>query len=334
MLRSMFSGVSGLRTHQNRMDVIGNNIANVNTAGFKSARATFMDSIYQAVSNSTAGTTIYGGSNPSQLGYGSQLASVDVNFATGSYEPTGYATDCMIGGNGFFMVGPKLSDKDASGGIDFNDALDNSDTAQNQSANLLLTRVGKFTVDGDGYLVDANGNVVYGFVTAQGTGTITADGEAVAGDTPYNPDTTKLVPLRVPSQPDPQNPPAVDYGEAEVINLSGIAIDANGIISGTAEDGTIYKIGQIALANVPNPNALESQGNSYYKAVNNTGFVQGFTPGAGTTSTLVTNGLEMANVDLATEFSSMITIQRGFQACSKMITVSDEMLQELVNMKR
>ena len=320
MLRSMFSGVSGLRTHQNKMDVIGNNIANVNTAGFKSARATFMDSIYQSLSNSSAGSAVYGGTNPSQLGYGSQVASVDVNFATGSYEPTGYGTDCMIGGNGFFLVGSKVTD--GAGAIQ---PIQNGDTpATNDVTSLNLTRVGKFTVDGDGYLVDANGNVVYGFLPE--------DSEAIAGDDPWVvDDETQLYPIRVPM---PGDPPTVDYANGTTLKLTGISIDKNGIISGTAEDNTIYKFGQIALANVPNANALENQGNSYYKAVNNTGFVQGFAPGEGTTAMLATNGLEMANVDLATEFSNMITTQRGFQACSKMITVSDEMLQELVNMKR
>lgn len=316
MLRSMFSGVSGLRTHQNRMDVIGNNIANVNTAGFKSARATFMDSIYQAVRNSSEGGTVYGGSNPSQLGYGSQLASVDVNFATGSYEPTGYATDCMIGGNGFFMVGQKVAD--ITNGV--SNALDGTSKA----GDLTLTRVGKFTVDGDGYLVDANGNVVYGFLPLNNA--------PISGDNPWQGNETLLQPIRLPL-----DDLTYSYDDTKkTLSLGGIAIDENGIISGKAADGTgtIYKIGQIAVANVPNPNALESQGNSYYKAVNNTGLIEGYAPGEGTTATLVTNGLEMANVDLATEFSSMITTQRGFQACSKMITVSDEMLQELVNMKR
>lgn len=329
MLRSMFSGVSGLRTHQNKMDVIGNNIANVNTAGFKTARATFMDSIYQSVSNSSAGTTLYGGSNPSQLGYGSQLASIDVDFSASSYEPTGYGTDCMISGNGFFLVGQKLETLGAGNPIDGNGIVNDTDPTtpeESEASQLTLTRVGKFTVDGDGYLVDANKNVVYGFIQTDGT--------LAVGDTTWTPNTTQLVPLRVPVN-DPNNGEQISYNDMlEPMNLSGISIDENGIISGTSSDGRIIKFGQIALANVPNPNALESQGNSYYKAVNNTGLVGAYEPGKGTTSILATNGLEMSNVDLATEFSNMITTQRGFQACSKMITVSDEMLQELVNMKR
>ena len=309
MLRSMFSGVSGLRTHQNKMDVIGNNIANVNTVGFKSGRVTFKDSIYQNIYSSSDGNDIYGGSNPSQVGYGSQVSAVSVNFGTGSYEPTGHGTDCMINGSGFFLVGPKPEDDT---GIPV-DAV----------SGLNLTRVGEFTIDGDGYLVDANKNVVYGFIS---------DGGAVGeGTADWEIDPSVVRPIRLPNN---QTPPVVDDEDTERLNLKGISIDANGVISGQTSDGTTYKFGVVAVANVTNPNALENIGNSYYKAVSNTGDVEAFEPGSGATGILQTGCLEMSNVDLATEFSNMITTQRGFQACSKMITVSDEMLQELVNLKR
>lgn len=315
MLRSMFSGVSGLRAHQNKMDVIGNNIANVNTVGFKSGRVTFKDSIYQNIYSSSEGNNVYGGSNPSQVGYGSQVSAVSVNFGTGSYEPTGFGTDCMINGSGFFIVGPKYED-----GI-------SNDNDNNEVSNLNLTRVGEFTIDGDGYLVDANKNVVYGFVPEQaatGTNDLVLDGEVEPGryDT--------LKPIRIPTE----NGDFEYDDDTSPMNLTGISIDANGVISGQTSDGTTYKFGVVAVANVTNPNALENIGNSYYKAVSNTGDVEAFEPGSGATGILQTGCLEMSNVDLATEFSNMITTQRGFQACSKMITVSDEMLQELVNLKR
>ena len=313
MLRSMFSGVSGLRTHQNKMDVIGNNIANVNTVGFKSGRVTFKDSIYQNIYSSSEGNNVYGGSNPSQVGYGSQVSAVSVNFGTGSYEPTGFGTDCMINGNGFFIVGPKLEDMDTG----LNNAIDG-----NQISQMYLTRVGEFTIDGDGYLVDANKNVVYGFVPDQ----------AATGTDDMTYDTSVLKPIRLPIADDGDATIGYDYEQTK--NLTGISIDANGVISGQTSDGTTYKFGLVAVANVTNPNALENSGNSYYKAISNTGTVQAFEPGSGATGVLRSGCLEMSNVDLATEFSNMITTQRGFQACSKMITVSDEMLQELVNLKR
>lgn len=317
MLRSMFSGVSGLRTHQNKMDVIGNNIANVNTVGFKSGRVTFKDSIYQNIYSSSDGNDIYGGSNPSQVGYGSQVSAVSVNFGTGSYEPTGYGTDCMINGSGFFLVGPKL--EDGVTGID--NAVETS-----QVSSLNLTRVGEFTIDGDGYLVDANKNVVYGFVPKQAA---TGTNDLVIGDKIETGSYRYLQPIRIPTSAGD-----FDYDtNPNPMNLTSISIDANGVISGQSGKET-YKFGIVAVANVTNPNALESIGNSYYKAVSNTGTVQAFEPGAGATGVLRSGCLEMSNVDLATEFSNMITTQRGFQACSKMITVSDEMLQELVNLKR
>lgn len=313
MLRSMFSGVSGLRTHQNKMDVIGNNIANVNTVGFKSGRVTFKDSIYQNIYSSSEGNNVYGGSNPSQVGYGSQVSAVSVNFGTGSYEPTGFGTDCMINGSGFFIVGPKLEDMDT--GLD--NTVDNNKVSQ-----MYLTRVGEFTIDGDGYLVDANKNVVYGFVPDQ----------AATGTNDMTYDTSVLKAIRLPIADDGDTTIGYDYEQTK--NLTGISIDSNGVISGQTADGTTYKFGVVAVANVTNPNALENSGNSYYKSVSNTGTVQAFEPGSGATGILRSGCLEMSNVDLATEFSNMITTQRGFQACSKMITVSDEMLQELVNLKR
>lgn len=313
MLRSMFSGVSGLRTHQNKMDVIGNNIANVNTVGFKSGRVTFKDSIYQNIYSSSEGNNVYGGSNPSQVGYGSQVSAVSVNFGTGSYEPTGFGTDCMINGSGFFIVGPKLEDMDT--GLD--NTVDNNKVSQ-----MYLTRVGEFAIDGDGYLVDANKNVVYGFVPDQ----------AATGTNDMTYDTSVLKAIRLPIADDGDATIGYDYEQTK--NLTGISIDSNGVISGQTSDGTTYKFGVVAVANVTNPNALENSGNSYYKSVSNTGTVQAFEPGSGATGILRSGCLEMSNVDLATEFSNMITTQRGFQACSKMITVSDEMLQELVNLKR
>ena len=221
MIRSMFAAVSGLRTHQNRMDVISNNIANVNTYGFKAGRATFKESIYQNMYGSSEGNDVQGGQNPSQIGYGSQIGSISVNHAPGNYEPTGFGTDCMINGNGYFLVGPKNV---AGEGMT---TLDNSDSPDaNEVSKLKLTRVGAFTVDGEGYLVDENRNVVYGFFTE--------GGEPVQGTAEFNMAKTVLRPIQIPKDANSQND--------EPMNLSQIAIDANGILSGTGEDGAIYKI--------------------------------------------------------------------------------------------
>lgn len=120
----------------------------------------------------------------------------------------------------------------------------------------------------------------------------------------------------------------------DVIELNDIAIGSDGIISGTDQNGSIIFVGQIALANISNPEAMTMEGNSYYKASNNSGEISYEYPGEGTTGSLVASGLEMSNVDLANEFSEMITTQRGFQANSRIITVGDTMLEELINLKR
>lgn len=325
----MFSGVSGLRTHQSRMDIIGNNIANVNTAGYKSGSATFQESIYQTLKGSSAGGTVYGGSNPNQVGYGSTFGSVSLNFNASAFEPTGVLTHAMIDGQGFFMVGPKPEKPDGG----FTTGVDKDGkpgaAAGNQITDLNLTRVGKFTVDGDGYLCTPDGNVVYGYLPQE----LAADGVPV-GDKKFTADQQVLKPIRIPSVDanGEAHLPPVD-GEKQ-LKLKDLAVGKDGMVTGTSDDGKIYKIGQVAVCNVPNPNALENKGGGYYKAVNNTGDVSAHTPGAGTTGLLAPGGLEMSNVDLATEFSNMITTQRGFQACSKIISASDEMLQDLISMKR
>jgi len=293
----MFSGISGLRAHQQKMDVIGNNIANVNTFGYKAARATFSEALYQTTANGSDGTATYGGSNPSQVGYGAQVGTIDLMFSNGAFSPTDSATDCMVDGSGFFIVGQKLVAGE-----------DTKDVKQ-----LLLTRVGNFKMDGEGFLCDGAGNVVYGargeYDTATGKFNLTAT-TAQANHT--------LKPIQVPTG----------------VKLGNIKITASGDIVGTTEDEKVVTIGKLALASVENSNGLEKQQGSYFKIVSNTGVVTAHVPGEGTTGVIVANGLEMSNVDLAKEFSEMITTQRGFQANTKIITVTDEMLEQLVNLKR
>lgn len=313
MIKSMFSGVSGLRAHQSKMDVIGNNIANVNTFGYKAGRATFKESIYQTLGGSSDGTDTFGGKNPKQVGYGSQIGSIDLMFSSGSYAPTDSPTDCMIDGNGFFLVGTK--DLVGEGGDAI--ATGQADGTLSDANKLTLTRVGDFRFDGDGYLVDSNSNVVFGFVSTDGT-------------TPVSDESSDgISPIRIPGLA------WSDDLEAERMNINSIRIDDKGNVIGIdADTNTPITIAKIAVANVPNPNALEKSQGPYYKIVSNAGDAKIFGAGDGGTGLMMSNGLEMANVDLAKEFSEMITTQRGFQANTRIITVSDEMLQELISMKR
>lgn len=308
MIRSMFSGVSGLRAHQSKMDTIGNNVANVNTYGYKASRATFQDSIYQTMSAASNGGTVYGGKNASQVGYGSKIASIDLMFSQGSYAPTDSPTDCMIDGGGFFIVGPKLNNGE--------NGLEITDTAtgiMNSLGEFSLSRLGDFKFDGDGYLVDSNANIVYGYARA---GAAATAGSAI--------ETNTLRPIRIPAD-------ATDTTKRA--NINSIRIDSSGKVIGIDGKNNV-EVGQIILANMTNQNGLEKSKGPYYKAISNVGTIVVGAPGARGTGQVISNGLEMANVDLAKEFSEMITTQRGFQANTRIITVSDEMLQELLSMKR
>lgn len=414
MTGAMYAAIAGLKTHMSEMNVIGHNIANVNTNGYKAQRTIFKDAMYTMYSAGSDGTTTTAGRNPSQIGYGSQVSTIDLNMGTGSYAP-GISTDCMIYGDGFFMVG----DKDVANTID--------PLNPNSVKNLNLTRVGDFTFKADGYLSDGSGGTVYGFLV---TGTDT-EGKPIVSD--------QLVPIRLPryekvyvnpedeedtltqteylqelndnkddadrlaeleayiadvkiyyptdkasEDADAETIALKDQGtyttddgteiERPFVQLDGVSINPEtGAITGTAKDGEqLLTIGYLAIGNVTNPNGVTHQGGFYYKAEEGAGDLQVSMLGgiakdlgiysvngslysqaaeqagldeavtqsekmligsAGGTN-LMTGGLEGSNVDLATEISEMITTQRGYQANTRIITVTDSMLEELVNMKR
>lgn len=316
MVGSMYAAISGLRAHQQKMNVIGNNIANVNTYGYKSQRTTFAESMYSSLRGSTAGTATTGGTNASQIGYGCTVGTIDMNMRTGTYAVTDNPLDLMIDGDGFLLVG---NINTAGYGVKDSDQL---------SGALKLTRVGNLTFDSEGYLVDGSGNVVYGFAW---------DATGGGGNGAYKPD--NLVPLRLPVDAN---------GKPQA--MSGISISAKGEITGIDENDKTVKIGCIALGYVDNPNGLTHAGGPYYQAGGNSGALRpgsaggvvtdGNAGGNGgdlvnfSTTKMVTGALEMSNVDISNEFADLITTQRGFQANTKIITVTDEMLSDLVAMKR
>jgi len=275
MMKSLYAGVSGLRNHQTKMDVIGNNIANVNTNGYKTQRTTFRDVYYQTITSPSEGSDKVGGTNSFQIGYGSKIGSIDTINTISGYTPTDKITDLYISGEGYFAV-------------------------QDSNGEKRYTRLGALSFDSSGNLVDVNGLMVFG---ANGTDTIS--------DTA--PETIKIENFE---------------------NYNNISVSTDGtIMAYNTEDGEIQQIGQIAVAIIPNKDALVAEGNSYYSEGKNTGTITFKVPGEDCGS-LVSGGLEMSNVDLAREFSDMIITQRGFQANSKIFSVADEMLQELVNLKR
>ncbi len=273
MLRSLYSGVSGLRSHQTKMDVIGNNIANVNTTSFKSSRVTFKDVYYQTLASASENTSIKGGSNPRQIGYGATISSIDVINTRGGYQTTDRALDLYIAGDGYFVV-------------------------QDNVGNTSYTRSGNFSFDVQGGLVDPNGNYVGGWMP-----------EYTAG--------TDASPIIINN----------------ISEYTDIAISKDGKITGVLND-TVEVLGQIAIAKFNNPEGLAQQDGIYFQETKNSGAPNVTYPGDAGSGTVVSGGLEMSNVDLSKELTDMITTERGFQANSRVITVSDEMLQELVNLKR
>ena len=130
----MYAAIAGLRTHMQNMSVIGNNIANVNTQGYKASRSVFRTAIYSTLTGGSDGTQVVGGANPSQLGYGANMGSVNIDMSTGNYSVTGKSTDLMIDGDGFFLMGNK----------DIADTFDGTERDVSKLTSLTLTRVGDF----------------------------------------------------------------------------------------------------------------------------------------------------------------------------------------------
>lgn len=338
MLRAMDSAVAGLRSHQNKMDVVGHNIANVNTFGFKAQTYTFKEAMYQTSTASTGGGNT-GGVNASQFGYGTLMGSIGMDMTASTPSYVG-GFNASIDGEGFFATSPSKL-----GGIT-GVAVDKF-----KDEDFDYTRVGQFLLDSDGYVVDANGNYVYGF-RAQYKDDST---ELKDGADAY--EKGNIRPLRIPLVKADKDGKIESCeisdkaGEEEASQSITIEINNVGEITATVrynkgdkttggpepdKDSKVISIGKVALITFQNPNGLTKAGGNYYKAKNgdNTGQSIATVPGDSGTSTLMGGFIEASNVDLAKEFSDMITTHRGFQANSKMITVSDEMLSDLVSMKR
>lgn len=294
MIRSMYSGITGMKNFQTKLDVIGNNISNVNTYGFKKGRTTFKDMVSQQISGASAATANRGGTNPKQVGLGSQLASIDTLHTQGSLQTTGRSLDLAVSGDGFFIV--------ADGTTPY------------------YTRAGNFYMDNGGILVNSDGLEVRGF-------------PPVADGTSVNNTSSVLTEIQIPT------------------NAQSVSIGSDGVVSYVNAAGDLRYAGQILIAKFANPEGMEKVGNNLFQQTTNSGLAYNGatfaaldgTPGqtggvaiAGEqgTGTIVAGALEMSNVDLSEEFTEMIVAQRGFQANTRVITTSDEILQELMNLKR
>ena len=301
MVKSMNAAIAGLKSHQTKMDVLSNNIANVNTWGFKSRTTNFQDALYSNSISGSAGKMEngkLGGINTSQIGYGNTVSSISTNYSTGSGQYTGNPLDCMIDGTAFFVVGPYRDTTNA--------AIKNEEIGKN---GLFLSRVGIFQPDSNGYLVDNTGNYVYGFAVDD-TGAIKKNDE--------------LVPIRIPDDPN---------AAGTRLSIQTWTIGTDGTVVGVDDKNVPHTIGKIAVASVENPSGLEQSNGYLYSIGANAGNVLAMQT-TSATGTIKSNFLEMSNVDLASDIATMITTQRGYQANTKIITVTDEMLEQLVNMKR
>ncbi|ARK22719.1 flagellar basal body rod protein FlgG [Sporosarcina ureae] len=287
MLRSMYSGISGLKNFQTKLDVIGNNIANVNTYGFKKGRVVFKDLYSQQVSLAGAPVGERGGVNPKQVGLGSQLGAIDTIHAPGSTQFTGNTLDLAIEGDGLFIVGTPATSgqgvKPITGGEQF------------------YTRAGNFYLDAGATEGATEASLV------DGEGRYVLDNE--------------LQKITVP------------------LTATSLSVSQNGTVSYVVAETTpptTVKLQQvIGLAKFNNPGGLEKVGGNLYKASANSGDpLVGNPIGKDGHGAVKSGSLEMSNVDLSEEFTEMIVAQRGFQANTRIITTSDEILQELVNLKR
>ncbi len=462
MMRSLYSGVSGLQNHQVRMDVIGNNISNVNTVGFKKGRVNFQDMLSQSMQGAAKPTDDLGGVNPKQVGLGMTVASIDTIHTQGSLQTTGVATDIAVQGNGFFIM--KNGEKEfytraGAFGIDeagtfvnpangmkvqgwmaetidgqsfVNTAADPGDitipvgskdpasatsevflacnldkrTAEiAEGAGPAEVREGTWSIDktiydsfgnkhtmsidftkvpgvnnqweaqifvdrnaeadtetaldigaenneGNTFIVEfSNLGMLLGAEDEQGDritegelqipvsfnvagATVEEGAEPVRQTFNLNLGTVGSAVNTVTQFAEKSSTKAFKQNGYSMGYLENFKIDQSGYITGVYSNGTNRTIGQVALASFVNPAGLEKAGESTYAVTNNSGDANIGASGIAGKGKFISGALEMSNVDLAEQFTDMIVTQRGFQANSKTIQTSDQMLQELMTLKR
>ncbi len=436
MMRSMFSGVSGLRAHQTRMDVIGNNVANVNTVGFKSGRVTFQEIFSQTLKGASSpdSATGRGGTNPMQIGLGLGVGAVDTITTRGSLQRTDNPTDMSIEGDGFFICKGGANDTfkftragnfgidrlgnlvtgsglnvygwqalktDGSGEFDtekpiepinlYTDEYRNkriisakSTSRAQLSGNLdasmpamgtdIPTSEQKFSVPmtvydslGNDYKVnvefwkteaDADGSTWHWeipspttneYTTDTASGSFSFDAEGIIDPTTLPTDAVTFEPaeetgtgpfdvtldfskITAFAADNSVKPQSVDgYPSGSLVSFS---VGSDGILTGIYDNGQQQSLGLMAISGFENPAGLQKVGDNMYVPTTNSGDYKAVKAGSNGVGTLNPGTLEMSNVDLSKEFTEMIVTQRGFQANSRIITTSDEMLQELVSLKR
>lgn len=415
MLRALYASVTGLRAHQVMVDVTSNNIANVNTSGFKASRATFSETLAQTVRGGGLATGAQGGVNPLQIGLGTRIAGVVASFHQGALQLTGRQTDLAIQGDGFFAIdrnGQQLLTRNGSFGWDSQGALVTNDGG----------RVMGWALDANGQIptggptgpitiptgplapvatqnVVVAGNIkegmpvggtaittstVYDSLGSAHELTITMTKQATAGDweaqISYKDDTGTIIDI-TPAVPPiinfdntgalttpasftlngvtfgaaasqditfhmgDETHPLTQYDRANTMDvpthdgtagaeLVSVTFGADGTVNALYANGETRIQGILAMANVVNREGLLRIGDDMFAASLTSGEPTYGWAGTGSLGSLAPGSLEGSNVDLANEFTNLVLAQRGFQANSRVISTSDEMLSDLVNIKR
>lgn len=430
MMRSLYSGVSGLKVHQTKMDVIGNNIANVNTVAYKSNSVTFSEVFYQTTQGASGpnAETGKGGQNAMQIGLGSSVGSITSNIETeGATQRTDNPFDLKLSGNAFFVVNDGMSNYftragnftvDESGKLVTNSGLSVMGWVADEDGNIIKDNVKPLYLKSEEYTYTdpqaTTNNTISGNLNKEdesfakgeavpinikfydslgysylatitvtqstddpmnytlGVGSVMCNGSVVEGyelelsedEMSFDPETgvcsieTFSVSFEVPDGATPigditvdmtglrslgdETSIKVDYGDTKgngrgkaVGTMTGVSIQSDGKISAYYSNGDVNTLGQIVVANFSNPAGLEKMGDNLYQATLNSGEFNGIGDDVTANGGSIASGvLEMSNVDLSSEFTEMITTQRGFQANSRIITVSDSMLEELISLKR
>ena len=327
MIRGMYAGISGMKSQQTKLDVIGNNLANVGTTGFKSSRVVFKDMLYQNSSNAVGASNNLGGSNAKQVGLGVSIGSIDRIMGQGMMQPTGRALDVAMDGEGFFMVakGPVAHEDDDI-------KLSADGTIEDAGGReIFYTRDGSLSLDSEGYLVTSSGERVLGYSMVGG---MDADGKINFIDS-EDPDLEAAEDLKTLRIPD-----SVEMDDGSTRKVMSYSIGKDGLITAVVEGGEVAVLGQLATASFKNPEGLEAVGNNMYLNSSNSGAPLVSSGFGAPEDEVRTNGdiiqgmLEMSNVDIAEQFTDLIVTSRAFQASSKIISTSDEILQDVVNLKR
>jgi flagellar hook protein FlgE len=326
LVATLNSGISALNAFSTGLQVISNDIANVNTTGYKGSRADYSDSFSNILRQSAPSPATGNGSNttPLQIGTGVRVAAVSSDFSQGTLVSTSKNTDLGISGGGFFRVRDSVNAQD------------------------YVTRSGDFRVDDAGYLVTSAGFRVQGlFDGAISYSAVDNNGALDYVKTETAP--TAVGDIKIDMNIAIGNGLTNNTGgaftdaqvEASKPSMRSFTVDALGNVIIGLSDGDSFVRGRILLQNFSDPNALTRAGNNLFTGFEPAGPIggSGFTaanngPGSNGLGRIEVGTRELSNVDLSREMTDMIIVQRSFQAGSRVVTVSDQMLEEIVNLKR